>query len=397
MSKHSKGMKLGTIAIHGGPQPDPRFGAVNVPIYQSSTFAFENAEDGAAKFKGERSGYIYTRIGNPTINALEEVAAELEGGCCSVALSSGMGAMSTLCFAVLKQGDHVVATHSLYGPSRLFIEKHMSRYGVTSTFLDTSDVQAVKDAIRPETKMIYIETPANPTMLVSDIQALAQVAHEAGAILVVDNTFASPILQRPLSLGADIVLHSVTKFINGHSDVVGGLLIAKDKEWGKKLRMAMKAVGTNMDPHQAYLVVRGIKTLKIRVLAAQENAKRMARLLDEHPAVEWVKYPGLDSHPQKDLVDKQMDGPGSLIAFELKGGYEAGKKLLDNIQIPVLAVSLGGVESLIQHPASMTHASMNHEERLSAGITDGLIRFSVGIEDGDDLIEDMRRVLDMLV
>ena len=379
--------------IHAGAVDDP-YGSATVPIYQTSTFAFTNAQNGADRFAGRAEGYIYTRLGNPTIDALERQVAELEKGYGAIATSSGMGAVATLYMTLLSQGTHIVGTASVYGPSRGLIEKHFARFGVECTYLDTSKPDQVRCAIRPNTRLLYIETPSNPAMIVTDIRAIAGIAREHGCLVAVDNTFASPYLQRPLELGADISLHSVTKFINGHADVVGGILVARTEALYKALRPMMIALGCNMDPHQAYLVLRGLKTLGIRVERAQANALKIAHWIDAHPKVAWVSYIGLESHPQHELAREQMSGPGSMISFELKGGLGAGRVLMDNVRLATLAVSLGGVETLIEHPASMTHAGMSREDRLEAGISDGLVRYSVGIEDADDLIADLKQALD---
>lgn len=378
--------------VHAGYHPDAT-GAVNVPIYQSSTFAFRDAQHGAALFAGEEQGWIYTRIGNPTIHALEVAASDLEGGAAGIATSSGMGALNTLYMALLDAGAHMVSTASVYGPSRGLLEKHYTRFGARATFVDSSDLANVRSALEPGTRLVYVESPSNPAMQVTDIAGAAEIAHAAGALLAVDNTFASPYLQRPLELGADIVLHSVTKFINGHADVVGGLLVAKDPTLARRLRDVMVNTGCNMDPHQAFLVLRGLKTLGIRVERAQAGAAVIARWLEAHPKVKSVRYIGLPSHPQHELARRQMSGFGTMIAFELKGGYEAGRKLMDHVRLATLAVSLGGVETLIEHPASMTHASMTREAREEAGFTDGLVRYAVGIEDAEDLIADLEQAL----
>lgn len=378
--------------VHGGYHPDAT-GAVNVPIYQSSTFAFRDAAHGAALFAGEEHGYIYTRIGNPTIRAFEESVAELENGAGGVATSSGLGAVSTLYMALLGQGAHMVSTASVYGPSRGLIDRHFSRFGVTASFVDTSDLDNLRRALRPETKLVYVETPSNPAMQVTDIAGAAAIAHEHGVPLAVDNTFASPYLQKPIELGADIALHSVTKFINGHADVVGGVLVAKDAAMEARLRELMVNLGCNMDPHQAYLVIRGLKTLGLRIEKAQAGALAIARWLDAHPRVKAVRYIGLPSHPQHEVAKRQMRGFGSMISFELKGGFEAGRSLMNSVKLATLAVSLGGVETLIEHPASMTHASMSRAAREEAGFADGLVRYSVGIEDADDLIADLDQAL----
>ena len=272
----------------------------------------------------------------------------------------------------------------------------MSRFGVESTYVNTANLDEVKAAMRPNTKMLYVETPANPTMEISDIAACAEIAHKAGALLVVDNTFCSPYLSNPIDFGADVVLHSITKFINGHADIVGGIVAAKEPEVYAKLRNAMVNFGGNMDPHQAYLVIRGLKTLGIRIDRAQENAIKVAEFLSSCEQVEWVKYPGLETHPQYELAQKQMNGPGTMISFSLKGGLEAGRTLMDNVKMAILAVSLGGVETLIQHPASMTHSKVPQEARLAAGITDGLVRFSVGIENVEDIIRDLQQAMEKI-
>ncbi len=377
-----------TKLVHAGI-PDDAHGSVVTPIYQTSTFAFRDAQQGANRFAGTEGGYIYTRIGNPTTVALEENVAQLENGFGATAMASGMGAVSTVYLALLSSGDHIVSTDSVYGPSRGLMEKHMSRFGVASIYVDTSDLEHLRKALRPNTKLVYIESPSNPAMSVTDIQAAAELAHAAGALLVVDNTFASPHLQKPLDLGADVVLHSVTKFINGHADVVGGIVVSKTEALHKQIRAMLINLGANMDPHQAYLVSRGLKTLALRVERAEQNTHQVAPWLEARPEVAWVRYIGLPSHPQHALATRQMTGYGSMISFELKGGTEAGRILMDNVHLAGLAVSLGGVETLISHPASMTHASMPREARLAAGITDGLVRLSIGIEDVADILADL--------
>ncbi len=389
----TKHLGINSKLIHAGYKADAT-GSVNVPIYQTSTFAFRNAAHGAALFAGEEDGFIYTRIGNPTIRALEDSVAELENGCGGIATSSGMGAVCTVYLALLESGTHMVSTASVYGPSRGLMEKDFSRFGVQSTYVDTSDVIQVEKALRSNTKVVYLETPANPTMQVTDIEQVSALAHAHGCLVVVDNTFASPYLQRPLDLGADVVLHSVTKFINGHADVVGGIIVAKDADIYKRLRKTMINSGCNMDPHQAFLVLRGLKTLGVRIERAQQSAIQIARWLETQPEVKAVRYIGLESHPQHELCKRQMSGFGSMISFELEGGMEAGQRLMDHVRVATLAVSLGGVETLIEHPASMTHASISPEDRRLAGYSDGLVRYSVGLEDVNDLIADLRQALD---
>ena len=396
MSLDLKGKGINTRVTHAGSNPDKQHGSLAVPIYQTSTFQFESADQGARRFSGEEEGYIYTRHGNPTTAAFEEAVAELEQGSAGLATASGMAAVSTVFMSYLGAGDHIVGTDAVYGPSRVVIEEEFSRFGVEYSFVDTSNLDAVRAAMQENTKMLYIETPANPTIKLTDIQACATIAHEAGAVLVVDNTFMSPVLQTPLTLGADVVLHSITKFINGHTDVVGGIIISKDKVNHLLIRRVLRSMGGTMDPHQSWLVLRGMRTLSLRVKRAEENARDLAEYLENHPKVEWCRFPGLTSHPQHDLAKQQMLGFGSMISFEVKGGIEGGKTVMNNVKVPTLAVSLGGYESLIQHPASMTHASMGEKQRLEAGITPGLIRFSVGTEDIEDLKADLDQTLALI-
>ncbi len=395
MSTPHESFGHGTQAIHAGQDRDAT-GSVMTPIYQTSTFAFDSVAQGAARFGGKEAGYIYTRLGNPTIRALEDNIAMLEGGARSLACASGMAAVNTLYFALLGQGLHMAATDSLYGASRTIVEQHWSRFGVQHSFIDTSNLDELERSMRPETKLVFIETPANPNLKVSDITECAGIAHRHGALLAVDNTFMSPILQRPFECGADIVLHSITKFINGHSDVVGGIIVARTEELYQRLRPVWANLGGTMDPHQAWLVLRGVKTLKLRVLAAQENAQRLAELLAAHPKVAWVAFPGLSGFPGAWPHFRQASGPGSLISFELKDGLDAGERLLNSVKLMALAVSLGGVETLIQHPASMTHAGMSREARLAANIGDGLVRLSVGCEDIADLEADLLQALEQV-
>ena len=386
-----------TQVIHAGQHPDPVTGAVSTPIYQSSTFAFKNADHGAASFQGDPDGgLIYTRLGNPTIMALEESVSTLEGGCGGMACATGMAAVNLVYYALLSQGDHAVCTESLYGPSRMVLETEYPRFGINASFVNTVDPANVKAAMRPETKLVFCETPANPTLKLADIAAIAEIAHEHGALLCVDNTFCSPLLQNPLELGADLVLHSMTKFINGHTDVVAGMVVAKDPALYARVHKVHKNLGGTMDPHQAWLVLRGIKSLALRMEKAQDNSMKLARFLEAHEKIEWVRYPFLESHPQYDLARKQQRGGGAVISFGVKGGLEAGKKLMDNLELPTLAVSLGGIETLIEHPASMTHTGIPKEERLKADISDDLVRIAVGCEDYADIEADLAGVLDTI-
>jgi len=382
-----------TKLIHSGG-PKDQLGSVITPIYQTSTFSFENADHGAACFAGESNGFIYTRIGNPTIRDLELAIADLEHGFDGIGCSSGMGAVSTVYMAYLGAGKHIISHNAVYGPARGLIEGAFARFGVESAYVDTTDLEQVKAAIRPNTALIYLETPANPTIGISDIPAIAELAHKHNIPVCVDNTFCSPYLQTPLDLGADIVLHSLTKFLNGHADIVGGIIVTRTEEHYKKIRPMMVTMGCNMDPNQAFLVRRGLKTLAIRIDRAQENSIKVADFLEKHPKVAWIMYPGLKSHPQYELGKKLMRGPGAMISFGLKGGIDAGKTLMDNVHLCVLAVSLGGIETLIQHPASMTHSKLSAEAKKTGGITDDLVRLSVGIEDVDDIITDLKQALD---
>ncbi len=388
----TKNLGFNSKLIHAGAIND-EFGSATVPIYQTSTFSFKSADHGAACFSGEEDGYIYTRIGNPTINSLEVAVAELEGGYKGVACGSGMGAVTAVYFGLLGAGSHIVSHNAVYGPSRVVMETMFKKFGTESTYVDATDAQNVENAIQENTKLIYIETPANPTIGITDIKAVVEIAHKHGIPVCIDNTFSSPYLQKPFEMGVDIVLHSLTKFINGHADIVAGMVITRTEEHYAAIRGAMVNIGSNMDPHQAYLVIRGLKTLGIRIDRAQENAIKVANYLDNHPKVEWVIYPGLKSHPQYELGKRQMSGPGTMISFEVKGGLKAGKVLMDNVHLALLAVSLGGVETLIQHPASMTHSKLSKESRAEAQITDGLVRFAVGIEDVEDIIADLDQAL----
>lgn len=392
---NTKDKGFNTKLIHAGIFED-EFGSATVPIYQTSTFKFRSAQHGADCFSGASDGYIYTRIGNPTIRAFERNIAEIEGGYDGIATSSGMGAITSVYMALLNGGDHIISSGAVYGPARGVLEQDFSRFHVEASFVNTANLDEITSAIRPNTRVLYIETPANPTMEITDIAACADLAKKHGLTLVVDNTFCSPFLQNPLDLGADVVLHSITKFINGHADIVGGVIVTREEALYRKIRHSMVYMGCNMDPTQAFMVLRGVKTLALRMERAQANAMKVAGFLESHPKVAWIKYPGLTSHPQYDLACRQMRGFGAMMSFGLKGGYDAGKKLMDNVHLALLAVSLGGVETLIQHPASMTHAGISKEHKLAAGITDDLVRFSVGIEDAADIIEDLRHGLSLI-
>lgn len=391
MKSHSK-FDFQTKCVHSGID-EYEYGAVVPPIYQTSTFKFKNVKHGASLFAGEEKGYIYTRMLNPTVEAMENAIAELEGGHKALGCGSGMAAISTIFITLLQSGDHVVCSSAVYGPTTTILNTVMKKYGIETTFVDSSNSENVRKAIKPNTKVVYIETPGNPTLCISDIEEISKIAHEHKATVVVDNTFMSPALQNPLLLGADIVMHSLTKFLNGHADVVGGVIVVKDEETYQQFRKTLNQLGGVIDPFNAFLVHRGLKTLAIRMEKHCQNAQKIAEWLEKHPLIKSIRYPGLKSHPHYKTGLKQHKGPGGMISIELAGGMEAGKIMMDSVRLFQLAVSLGGVESLIQHPASMTHFSMGKEARQAAGITDGLVRISVGIEDVNDLIADLEQAL----
>lgn len=391
---HTKTNNIESKCVHSGIS-DYEWGPVVPPIYQTSTFKFESAEHGAKLFKGEEKGHIYTRMSNPTIEAMEDAIADLEGGHKALGCASGMGAINTVFVTLLQNGDHIVCSKSVYGPTVTLLRDLISKFGVEVTFVDTDITSEVEKAIKPNTKVVYIETPGNPTLAVSDLEAISKIAHANNALLVVDNTFMSPALQRPFEFGADVIVHSMTKFLNGHADVVAGIVIVKDQEMYLKTRKVLNQIGGVIDPFNSFLVHRGVKTLALRMERHNENAMKIAEYLEKHSKVKWVRYPGLKSHPNYEVCQKQHDGPGGMISFELNGGYSAGEKVMNAVKFCQLAVSLGGVETLIQHPASMTHASMGKEARETAGITDGLVRLSVGIEHVDDIIADIEKALEL--
>ncbi len=391
---NDKKLGFNSLAVHAGYHASK--GPVNPPVERSSTYVFESCKDGAERFASSRKQGIYSRLYNTNCDALERKLAALEGGFGGVSTASGMAAVETVYYAYLDPTSHIVSTGSLYGPSRSILEKdeYYAKWGIRTTFLDTSDANKVREAVEiPHTKMLYIETPANPTLAITDLEQMSAIAKEANIPLVVDNTFCSPYLQRPIDFGADISLHSMTKSIGGHANAVGGMLIAKDEKTYFHLRNLVQNRGGILSPDNADLFTTGVKTLGIRMERMQQNAITIAEYLDNHPKVDWIRYPGLKDHPQYDLVaqGKQMKGPGCMMTFGVKGGYEKATVLLNNLNLITLAVSLGGVESLIQHPASMTHAGVPEEKRVEANITNDLVRLSVGIEDIDDLIADFDR------
>jgi methionine-gamma-lyase len=388
----NKNLQFDSKCVHAGIG-EYEFGSVVPPIYQTSTFKFESAAHGAKLFKGEEEGFIYTRLKNPTIEAMENAVAELEEGHKALGCASGMAAISTVFAGLLKQGDHVICSYSVYGPTLILLKNFFTKFGVESDFVDTANIELVEASLKPNTKMIYVESPANPVITITDIAAVAKLAHSKNAYLVVDNTFMSPALQKPLNLGADISLHSMTKFLNGHADVVAGIIIVKNEEMYSLLKKTLNMFGGVIDPFNSFLVHRGLKTLSIRIEKHCENALLVAQYLENHPKVKWVKYPGLKSHPQYELGLRQHSGAGGMISFEVAGGIKGGEITMNSVKLCQLAVSLGGVESLIQHPASMTHSGMSKEDREAAGISDGLVRLSVGIENAKDIIDDLEQAL----
>jgi cystathionine gamma-lyase len=377
---------LGTLAIHGGQTPDPSTGAVMVPIYATSTYAQASP--------GVHQGFEYSRTHNPTRFAYERCVASLEGGTRGFAFASGLAATSTL-LELLDSGDHVVAMDDVYGGTyRLFERVRRRSAGLDFSFVDLTDPAAFEAAIKSNTKLVWIETPTNPTLKIVDIQAISAIARKRGLLVVVDNTFASPILQRPLEHGADLIVHSATKYLNGHSDMVGGMVVVGDNaELAEQMAFLQNSVGAVQGPFDSFLALRGLKTLHLRMRAHCENAQALAEFLETHPAIEKVVYPGLESHPQHALAARQMDGFGGIVSIWLKGGFEAAKRFCERTELFTLAESLGGVESLVNHPAVMTHASVPVERRIALGIDDNLARLSVGVENVSDLRDDLSRSL----
>ena len=377
-------MRFQTKAIHTGVEKDTAYNSIVTPIYQTSTFRFEDI--------GKTKGYDYTRSGNPTRTALEENIADLEGGIAARATATGMAAISTV-LHLFKPGDHIACTNDCYGGTERVLRLFHESCGMDVSYVDMTDTAAVERAISPKTRALWIETPSNPLLNVSDIQSLADIAHHHGALAIVDNTFLSPYNQRPFQLGADIIVHSTTKYLNGHSDVVGGAIVANRSDLAEKIAYAVNALGQGASPFDCWLVLRGIKTLVARMRLHEENAMAVAEFLERHPAVSKVFYPGLVSHPHHLLAKKQQTGFGGMVSFEIRGGITEIRKLLRATRVFAVAESLGGIESLICHPATMTHASMDPVLREQAGITDKIIRLSVGIEDRQDLLEDLAQAL----
>ena len=377
-------MRLQTLSVHTGVDKDSTFNSVTTPIYPSSSFEFEDV--------GKTKGYDYSRTANPTRTALQENLAALEGGVGAIAVATGMAAITTV-LHLLKTGDHILCTNDCYGGTERLLRTYRDLHGLQVTYVDMGKLSRVRAAIQPNTKALWIETPSNPLLNIIDIRALADIAHENGALAIVDNTFLSPYNQRPFELGADIIVHSTTKYLNGHSDVVGGAAIAAKPEYAERLQWLCNALGQGASPFDCWLVLRGVKTLVPRMRLHEENANAVAKFLDQHPNVAHVYYPGLPTHPNHDLARRQQYGFGGMVSFEVNGGIEEVTRILRSVKIFAVAESLGGVESLISHSVSMTHASMDAKLRAEAGINERVLRLSVGIEDVNDLLEDLDRAL----
>ena len=392
----STALGFSTTAIHHGYDPLEHQGALVPPIYLTSTFAFSSAEYGAACFSGEEAGHFYTRISNPTLQLLEARVAALEGGSAAVAFSSGMGAITSTMWTLLRPGQEVLADTTLYGCTFAYFRDGLARFGVRIRHVDMTDLHAVAEALSTDTRVVYFESPANPNMRLIDIQAVAGLARARGAITVVDNTYSKPYLQKPLAFGADVVLHSATKYFSGHGDVTAGLAVCADAAMAKEIRLygLKDMTGAVLSPQDAFLILRGLKTLALRMDKHCANALALAQMLSRHAAVKQVFFPGLPSDPFHELARRQMRTFGGMVAFELHGGVQAGKRFINALQLVARAVSLGDAESLAQHPASMTHSAYTPQERIAHGISEGLVRLSAGLEDEADLLQDVKAALD---
>jgi methionine-gamma-lyase len=386
--------EFATLAVHAGERPCPLTGALDTPIYQSTTFVSANADEMAAVYGEEKPGYMYTRYGNPTIRALEEKVAALECGEDALAFSSGMAAISSAILGYVKAGDHVVAARSLYGAAYNFLNRKLPRLGVSAAFVASSRAEDFSKALRPNTRLIYFESPSNPVLDIVDIAALAELGRAHGIPTMIDSTFASPALQQPLRLGATVVVHSATKYLCGHGDAMGGVVAGPADYIAELRREIIRDFGGVISPFNAWLILRGIRTLHLRMPAQCSNAQRIAEFLAQHPKVERVNYPGLAGHPGHEIAKKQMNGFGAMVSFEAKGGYQGGKKVMDGVKIFARAASLGDTRSLIVHSASTSHRAVPRDQRLAVGVTDGLVRLSVGVEAADDLVRDLAQALD---
>lgn len=380
-------MGFRTKQIHAGVTPDPTTGAILTPIFQSTTFVQDSVDEYMSK------GYSYARGGNPTVRALEEKLTALEGGLDTTAYGSGMAATVAVFLGLLTTGDHIIIGDVVYGGTYRFADRFLRKFGVEVSFVDASDLEALSSNVKSNTRMIFTETPANPTLKLTDLRAVSEICSKAGILHVTDNTFLTPYYQRPFELGADVVIHSTTKFLDGHNATLGGAVVVNDAELQDKIAFARISAGLVMSPIVAWLTLQGIKTLSERMDRQSANALEIAQWLDGHPKVDYVNYPGLPAHPQHQLASSQASGFGSIVCLEVTGGIEAGKRLMDSVELWALAENLGAVESLITHPVTMTHAAIPPAERLAAGITDGLVRLSVGLEDAEDLISDLDKAL----
>jgi len=387
-------MGLHTLAIHAGESPDPSTGALVPPIYLATTYHLGTAENSAAIFAGEKEAYVYSRWGNPTVATLERRIAALERAEAAIATSSGMAAIATSVLNVVKAGDHIVSARAIYPSTYHFFVHQLADLGIETTFVDATDPANVAPALKPNTRLVYLETPGNPILALCDLVAIGAIARRAGAFTICDNTFATPVNQRPIEFGIDAVIHSATKYFCGHGDAVGGVIAGSRGFINRCLTEPLRYFGGVLSPLTAYLILRGVQTLPLRMERHNANAFAVARFLEAHPKVGWVSYPGLPSHPQHALATRQMRGFGGMVCFDLKGGVEAGARLMNRVKVCALAVSLGDTRSLITHPASTTHSVVSRDERLSQGVTDGLVRLSVGLEDVEDLVADLDQGLE---
>lgn len=391
--KHFNSQSIETQAIHSGRINDEQFGSLATPLYQTSTFIFDNAKQGADRFAGENEGYIYTRLGNPTTRQLEMRVAAMEGMEDAAATATGMAAVSAALLTNSQAGDHIISSKAVYGCSFALMNHMLKKFGIKVTFVDMTVPENINNAIKENTKLIFLETPINPNLVVLDLEKICAIAKKNKLLSIVDNTFLTPVLQRPAKFGADIVIHSATKYLNGHGDVVAGIVCGSTEMISEIKLTTLKDIGATMSPHDAWLIMRGIKTLPIRMERHCRNAQTVAEFLEQHPAVNQVYYPGLKSHPGNSFIGKQMKAAGGVIAFELNTDIAGGANFINNMQLFSIAVSLGDAESLIQHPASMTHSPYTSEERTEAGISDSLIRISVGLENVNDIIADLQQAL----
>ena len=387
-----------TRAIHTGHDPQQHHGALNPPVYLNSTYAFESTAQGQKRFLGEEPGYVYSRVGTPTETVLEQKLADLEGGEAALAVASGMGAITSLIWSFVEPGDEIIADKTLYGCTFAFFTEGISKFNIKITFIDLTQPEELEKVISSKTRFVFFETPANPNMRLIDISVISAIAHDNGARVIVDNTYCTPYLQRPLEMGADFVVHSLTKYLSGHGDIIAGAIIGPLEDIQKIHFYGVKDMtGAVISPFDAFLTIRGLKTLEIRMDRHCQSAMKIAEVIENHPAVKQVFYPGLASHPQHQLAKEQMNDFGGMIAFELVKGFDAGVIFMDNVQLAMRAVSLGDAETLVQHPASMTHVTYPPEERLKHGISEGLVRISVGLETLSDLMTDIKQALDKAI